>query len=133
MPDFVPDETWRPAVRVYSNIWIIDPRWAAFARIGGWTLGLKMGGRDVFENGATHLVRKEFVLEPPAPCMRISSAKLDLWSDNKSEWFWQGQSVLYDQEAIQGPIWLYPDLVDADGGTYLLAAQTSNDTLVLQL
>jgi hypothetical protein len=78
-------------------------------------------------NGTTLLYRRVLVLTPPKAGMRVVRAVLETWSDNKSEWWWQGVSVAYDHEARGPDVYLFPGHVSPDGGTYLLAIQNSND------
>jgi len=50
-----------------------------------------------------------------------------MWSDNKTEWWWQGDSISYDKQGYIGWLDLLPGRVQSDGGTYVLAIQNSND------
>ena len=81
--------------------------------------------------GTTYLYRREFMLSPPIPGMRVTQAILEMWSDNKTEWWWGGTSVSYDREGHLGQVDLVPDLIRPDGGVYVLAIQNSNDRVSL--
>jgi len=59
--------------------------------------------------------------------MQVTDAVLDMWSDNKTEWWWQGISVSYDKQGHPDPIDLFPGYIEPSGGTYVLAIQNSND------
>jgi hypothetical protein len=59
--------------------------------------------------------------------MRVRQATLEMWSDNKTEWWWQGDSISYDQQGYIGLVDLFPNHIDPYGGTYVLAIQNSND------
>jgi len=59
--------------------------------------------------------------------MQVTRAILEMWSDNKTEWWWEGASVSYDGEGYIGQVDLFPDHVEPNGGTYVLAIQNSND------
>ena len=84
-------------------------------------------GRPEGTNGTTLLFRRVLVLTPPSKGLRVVRAVLETWSDNKSEWWWQGVSVAYDHEARGPDVSLFPAHVSPDGGTYVLAIQNSND------
>lgn len=78
-------------------------------------------------NGTTHLYRRTFTLSPPKADMQVTRAVLEMWSDNKSEWWWQGTSISYDKQGSIGWIDLFPGYIWPHGGTYVLAIQNSND------
>ena len=59
--------------------------------------------------------------------MQVTQAVLEMWSDNKTEWWWQGTSISYDGEGYLSPVDLFPDHIGRYGGTYVLAVQNSND------
>jgi hypothetical protein len=59
--------------------------------------------------------------------MQVTGAVLEMWSDNKTEWWWQGISVLSNRQGYIGEINLFPAHVEPYGGTYVLAIQNSND------
>jgi hypothetical protein len=59
--------------------------------------------------------------------MQVAGADLEMWSDNKTEWWWQGVSFMYDKQGDIGSVDLFPAHVGLYGGTYLLAIQNSND------
>jgi hypothetical protein len=59
--------------------------------------------------------------------MEMVRAALEMWSDNKSEWWWQGEVIAGDREGNLGAVELYPGRVAPEGGSYLLAVQSSND------
>jgi hypothetical protein len=59
--------------------------------------------------------------------MRITAAQLEMWSDNKTAWWWQGELIAYDREGYVGNVPLFPGLITPTGGRYTLAVQNSND------
>jgi len=61
--------------------------------------------------------------------MRVTQAVLKMWSDNKTEWWWQGTSVSYDKQGYPDPIELFPGYIEPYGGIYTLAIQNSNDNM----
>ena len=126
-PDFVPDSSWQSSSEVWDRFWANHP-WYPLpgdcAAIGLWD------ENDDHEalNGTTHLHRQTFTLSPPGAGMRVTGAVLEMWSDNKTEWWWQGASVSYNGQGAGIPrLDLYPNHVGSYGGTYVLAIQNSND------
>jgi hypothetical protein len=126
--DFVPDGSWQPASEVWSPWWA-DPNWSPLPQ-GARSVGLldEKGEQDAL-NGTTYLYRRTVDFSPPKPNMQVISATLEMWSDNKTEWFWQGDSVMYGREGTIGKVALFPHHVEPDGGTYVLAIQNSNDRM----
>jgi hypothetical protein len=125
-PDFQTDAAWRPGVEVWWEHWE-TPGWQQRPP-GARTIGLlASGGYAEGKDGVTHLYRRVMVLVPPEPLMEIQQAALEMWSDNKSEWWWQGQSIAYDREGYVGRLELFPQHVAPTGGRYVLAVQNSND------
>jgi hypothetical protein len=62
--------------------------------------------------------------------MQVIRATLDMWSDNKTAWWWQGDLILYGKEGNPRPIPLsVPGHIDPEGGIYSLAMQNSNDNM----
>jgi hypothetical protein len=59
--------------------------------------------------------------------MQVTKAALEMWSDNKTEWWWQGTSVSYDKQGYIGQVNLFPGHIEPYGGTYVLGIQNSND------
>ena len=59
--------------------------------------------------------------------MRIVHADLEMWSDNKTAWWWEGVLVSNDHETYGGVIDLFPGPIAPEGGLYTLAIQNSND------
>jgi len=59
--------------------------------------------------------------------MQVAQAILEMWSDNKTEWWWEGASVSYDREGYIGQVNLSPIHIGPHGGLYVLAIQNSND------
>jgi hypothetical protein len=130
---FVPDSSWQPASEVWWNDWYAS----------GWNslpgnckpIGLQgKDGNQEGQSGITHLIRHTFFrLSPPQKGMHVTEAILEMWSDNKTEWWWAGTwgstSVSYnDKEGYIGQVdLLLYDLINPDGGTYVLAIQNSND------
>ncbi len=122
-----PTGSWRSA---YAFWW---PQWKASnwgplpagADVIGWS-SLKAGPEAL--DGATYLYRQTLNVSPPIPGMVVRSARLTMWSDNKSEWFWEGRSIAADRQGSVGFVELLPDGIDPLGGQYLLAVQCSNDT-----
>jgi hypothetical protein len=126
LPSFTPDARWVPAAEVWWNDWSA-PGWSPLpqgSRPIGWG---DEAGHGVGEDGTTLLYRREFSLTPPNAGWRVTRAFLEMWSDNKTAWWWQGNLVQDNREAYQGTVELFPALVDAQGGNYALAVQNSND------
>ena len=124
-PAFVPDSSWRSGMQVWWDGWGV-PAWQTFP--GALIIGLADAqGRQEGLDGTTHLIRYTFQLDPPQPGMRIISATLLMWSDNKAAWWWQGTLVANDQQGNYRHDGLFPGHIAADGGTYVLAIQNSND------
>ncbi len=125
-PDFVPDSAWQPGAEVWWDIWNA-PGWRPVPT-GARTIGLlTAGGYPEGKNETTHLYRRTFDLTAPSPDMEVTRAVLEMWSDNKSEWWWQGTPVAYDREGYVGRLELFPHYVERSGGRYVLAIQNSND------
>jgi hypothetical protein len=59
--------------------------------------------------------------------MQVTGAVLEMWSDNKTEWWWQGTSVSYNGQGHIGQVDVSPGRAWPHGGTYVLAIQNSND------
>jgi hypothetical protein len=126
MPDYEPDDAWVPAAEVWSDSWS-EPGWEAGA-LGCAISGLVAeGGLPQAQDYMTHLLRRVIHLVPPQPHMRISEARLRMWSDNKSAWYWQGVLIARNREAMVGVVDLVGAGVDPGGGRNTLAVQTSND------
>lgn len=129
---FSPDSSWKPAQAIWFNEWF-DPKWRLPEWDGARTLCGPIGLLDAFGNpkgmdGATYLFRREIVLAQPLAGMTVTSAKLYMWSDNRSAWYWDGAWVAGDREGYVGEIDLRElGLVNALGGDYVLAVQASND------
>ncbi len=127
-PAFTPHGTWQPASTVWWPIWS-EPTWGPLIPgsepIGLLGEGSRAEGRDC----VTHLVRRTFTLSPPRRGMQLTGALQEMWSDNKTAWWWQGILIAYDEEGYVDAVELYPDHVDSDGGTYVLAVQNSNDRM----
>ena len=125
-PDFVPDSSWQPGSEVWWAFWT-DPTWLPLPG-DCRPIGLRDGdGNQEARGGTTHLHRRTFTLPPPEEGMRVTQATLEMWSDNKTEWWWQGDSVSYDKQGYIGQVDLFPGHVKPYGGTYVLAIQNSND------
>jgi hypothetical protein len=125
LPGFVPDNAWVRGRHVWWEEWL-DPRWKTFE--GAQIVGLNdAGGRAEGVDGITHLIRHTFQLDPPQPNMRITSAILEQWSDNKTAWWWQGELMVDELEGNDRQDQMYPLYIDDEGGTYSLAIQNSND------
>jgi len=125
-PDFVPDSPWRLGSEVWSHYWA-TPNWSPLPG-DCRPIGLRdENGNQEAWNGTTHLYRRTFTLSPPEPGMQVTQAVLEMWSDNKTEWWWQGTSISYGGEGYPGPVDLFPGHVEPYGGTYVLAIQNSND------
>ena len=127
-PDFAPDSSWQPSSEVWSQYWAV-PLWAPLP-VGSTPIGLQdENGDQEAVNGTTHLLRHTFTLSPPEAGMQVTGAVLEMWSDNKTEWWWQGASVSYNGQGRIGKIDLFPAHVELYGGTYVLAIQNSNDRM----
>lgn len=122
------DQRWIPAANVWWDVWG-QPGWRP-QPAGAAVIGLLgEGGAPEGLDGATYLYRQTFVIRAPEPRRHVQRAVLEMWSDNKTEWWWQGRSVSYGREGPIGQVELYPGLVGARGGSYVLAVQNSNDTM----
>ena len=129
-PDFTPDSSWQPGSEVWWEFWN-DPKWEPLPGDCN-PIGLRdEGGNQEAWSGITHLHRRTFTLSPPEAGRRVTKAVLEMWSDNKTEWWWQGASVSYDKQGYIGPADLFPGHVEPYGGTYVLAIQNSNDYVSL--
>lgn len=129
-PAFVPDSSWRNGIQVWWDGWAV-PFWQAFP--GAVILGLPDArGRQEGLDGTTHLIRQTFHLDAPQPGMRIISAALHLWSDNKAAWWWQGALIANDRQGYSRQDELFPEHIAPEGGTYLLAVQNSNDYMHME-
>jgi hypothetical protein len=125
---FAPDASWRPGAQVRWGLWS-SPDWASLPP-GSRPIGLlAANGVPEGKNAITQLYRRVFDLTAPAPGWQIARAVLEMWSDNKSEWWWQGRSIAYDRQANVGQIDLFPAYLDRNGGRYVLAVQNSNDSV----
>jgi 5-hydroxyisourate hydrolase-like protein (transthyretin family) len=124
-PGFVPDSAWRAGIEVLWDQWSV-PNWVAFP--GAVIVGLADAhGVQEGLDGTTHLIRNTFQLVAPGPGMRLASVTLQMWSDNKTAWWWDGVLVVHGHEGPGGQVELIPAYVRPDGGTYTLAVQNSND------
>ena len=124
--DYVPDSSWQPGSEVWSHYWAA-PNWSPLPGDCRPIGLLDENGKPEAWNGTTHLYRRTFILFPPEPGMQVTQAVLEMWSDNKTEWWWQGASISYNAEGYPGPIDLLPAHIEPHGGTYVLAIQNSND------
>ena len=115
---------------------LTDAPWYAALLDECSVVGLPRDGDFAYDkkNGTTHLYRRMFDLQPPAPGMRITDAVLEMWSDNKSEWWWQSPAdempalLASDAEGKHlGRKDLFPGYIESSGGSYVLAIQNSND------
>ena len=131
-PGFVPDGSWKPAQAIWFNEWF-DPKWQLPEWDGAGTRCGPIGLLDAFGNskgvdGTTYLFRREIALAQPQDGMMLTSARLYMWSDNRSAWYWNGTWVAGDREGYVGEVDLRElGLVDALGGNHVLAVQASND------
>jgi len=126
LPAFAPGGLWRPSSQVWWDVWSA-PGWNPLPQ-GCAVLGLRASqGAAEGKDGTTHLLRHAFVLSAPGPGFYITRAWLEPWSDNKSEWWWEGKLLLTDRQGSLGAIDLFPTHVSRVGGRYLLAVQSSND------
>jgi len=124
-PDFVPDGSWQTSREVSLSYWS-DPPWRPLPGECK-VIGLWDANEDFeFLNGMTHLHRHTFTLSPPGGGMQVTEVELQMWSDNKTEWWWQGASVSYDKQGDAGEVDLSGHVAPS-GGTYVLAIQNSND------
>jgi hypothetical protein len=124
LPGYSPDNTWQPGVQVWWDVWVLrGPLIPQCAIIGLVNRYDKPEGVD----RTTHLYRRVFDLASPQPGMKITRAVLEMWSDNKTAWWWQGELIADDREGHVGEVELLPGLVSPFGGTYTLAVQNSND------
>ena len=125
-PDSVPDSSWLPGSEVWWDAWA-DPTWEPLPG-DCRPIGLQdEHGNQEAQSGTTYLYWRKFTLSPPHPDMQVTQAVLEMWSDNKTEWWWQGTSVSYNREGYIGQVDLFPGHVEPHGGIYVLAIQNSND------
>lgn len=130
-PAFVPDSSWRPGATVWWDAWS-GSGWSPLFP-GAVIIGLMdAGGNREGVDGVTHLIRHHFHLTPPQPGWRITSAVLDMWSDNKTAWWWEGTLVMIDRQQFGGQVELFPAYVAPEGGMYVLAVQNSNDYMRIE-
>ena len=125
-PGYVPDSLWQPGVAVWWDDWAYWGHTVPECQI----IGLPgAGGRPEGLDKTTHLYRRVFDLRPPERGMRVTRAVLQMWSDNKTAWWWQGALIADSREQYVGDVELFPGHVDPTGGTYALAIQNSNDRM----
>ena len=125
-PYFVPDSSWQPGSEVWWALWT-TPDWVPLPSACR-PIGLRdENGNQEAWSGTTHLLRRAFKLSPPQSGMQVTQAILEMWSDNKTEWWWQGTSVSYNKQGYIGHVDLFPGHIEPYGGTYVLAIQNSND------
>ncbi len=129
-PGFMPDGSWRSGIAVWWSGWLA-PFWQLLS--GMQPMGLAdASGRQEGVDGTTHLIRYTLQVDPPEPGMRIISATMEMWSDNKAAWWWQGMLVESTQQGNYRQDRLFPGLISSEGGTYLLAIQNSNDYMYME-
>jgi hypothetical protein len=125
-----PYSSWQPASEVWWDDWNA-PGWNVLPGDGECRpIGLQdENGNQEAQSGTTHLYRRKFTLSPPRlyPNMQVIQAVLEMWSDNKTEWWWGGVPISYGGEGYIGQVDLFPDLIRPEGGIYVLAIQNSND------
>ena len=125
-PDFVPDSSWQTSAEVWWIYWAA-PDWAPLPG-DCRPIGIRdEEGKKEAWSKVTHLHRRTFALSPPEEGMRLTQAILEMWSDNKSEWWWEGTSISYDGQGSIGQMDLLHTYVGPQGGSYVLAVQNSND------
>jgi uncharacterized repeat protein (TIGR01451 family) len=134
-PDYVPDDTWRPGSIVWwgGNEYWDNPDWRTYLP-GSPTdpvttvIGLETeAGEDEGKSGTTHLYRRWFDVPPPPSGMTMACAVLEMWSDNKSEWWWQGERIFGQAQNRRDYDLFGKGKIGNEGGSYLLAIQNSND------
>ncbi len=128
-PGFVPDPVaWRNGSEVWSSYWF-NPNWLPLPGTCR-PIGLRdENGKYEAVNGTTHLYRRTVNLTPPGPCMQVTEAVLKMWSDNKTEWWWEGVSISYGKQGSPDAIDLFPGHIAPYGGIYTVAMQNSNDKM----
>ena len=126
-PGFAPDSSWQPASEIWWDNWD-DHIWEPLPGGDCRPIGLQDEyGNQEAQSETTHLYRREFEFSPPLSGMEVTQAILEMWSDNKTEWWWGGVPVSYDREGYVGQVDLFPGFVEPHGGIYVLAIQNSND------
>ena len=127
-PGFVPDDSWRSGIEVWWDAWAAAGWWIyPDASIVG--LADEHGVQEGLD-GTTHLIRHTFQVDAPHPDLRITHAILQMWSDNKTAWWWEGEMIVDTHEGSGGQVDLFPgEHIAPDGGTYVLAIQNSNDLM----
>ena len=131
MPGYEPGDDWGPTGDVWWGAWG-DPNWRPLVAICDHLGVLGAGSRPEGLDGVTHLIRHIFEVRPPKEGMRVADAYLEMWSDNKTAWWWDGELIAEDAQGYQGWSFLYPDKIASEGGTYLLAVQNSNDYMFME-
>lgn len=130
---FVPGAGWVPAAEVSFPAWeeafeVTPPgqSWLPRPPTGATILGLETApGESLGVDEVTQLLVRTFTLTPPQPGLVVRSASLEMWSDNKTFWWWQGVPLT---QGWQGRVTLdITSHVAPEGGTYRLAIQNSND------
>jgi len=124
LPGYTPDSSWQAGVQVWWDTWSLrGPLIPDCAIVGLAAQDDKPEGGDQ----TTHLYRRVFTLARPQSGMQIAGAVLEMWSDNKTAWWWEGELIADDREGHVGEIELFPKHISPWGGDYTLAIQNSND------
>ena len=131
MPDFQPDDSWGHTGDVWWDAWG-DPNWRPLVAICDNLGVLGVGSRPEGRDGVTHLIRHVFEVRPPEEGMLVMDAFIEMWSDNKAAWWWEGELIANDRQGYLGWVFLYPDRIGREEGTYVLAVQNSNDYMGIE-
>jgi hypothetical protein len=125
----VPDSSWQLGAPVWSSFWLGEP-WELPGHLSPIGLWDELGEYE-FKNGTTHLIRHTLTLSPPQAGMEVSRVDMEMWSDNVTEWWWEGVPFFYGQQGyIREKVQLsVPRQVAPNGGTYVLGIQNSNDRM----
>jgi hypothetical protein len=122
----VDDNVWQRG----STVWW--PEWEqAIWRPGKVDCGEPVGLRDAAGNplgksDQIYLCRYEFDLQPPQPGMEVRRATLQMWSDNQSQWWFDGDPLCSGEQGHLADVAL-PALTGTSGGKHLIAARVDND------
>ena len=128
-PGFAPDNSWQPSGAVWWDVWEDWHPLIPDCTIIGL---LDQDGEPEGRDGTTYLHRRVFTLSSPGLGMEVTRAVLEMGSDNKTAWWWEGELIADDRQRYIGEAELFPAQIDRQGGTYVLAIQNSNDYIQQQ-
>ncbi len=125
-PDFTPDSVWQRGSNVWWSAWD-QADWRPRNVGCGDPVGLRdPAGNPLGGSDQVYLCRYEFDLRPPEVGMEVRRATLQMWSDNQSQWWFDGRLLYSDQQGQPTDVAL-PGLTGTSGGKHLVAARVDND------